>query len=89
MSQNAKDDMPDPQRGAPDRAEAGQSARRRVLGDQLRSYYDSVTSEPVPDALTDLMAELARKSASQPGSSETRDSSGQPASGGNSGQDDK
>lgn len=62
MSQNAKDDMPDPVIGNANRAEAGQNARRRVLGDQLRAYYNSVTSEPVPDSLTELMAELARKS---------------------------
>ncbi|KPP80861.1 MAG: hypothetical protein HLUCCA04_11885 [Oceanicaulis sp. HLUCCA04] len=63
MSQNAKDDMPGPRDGTIDRAKAGQTARRRVLGDQLRAYYDSVTSEPVPSALSDLMTELARKSA--------------------------
>ncbi|MGY6661013.1 MAG: NepR family anti-sigma factor [Glycocaulis sp.] len=67
--------MPDPALGTSSRAEAGQSARRRVLGDQLRAYYDAVTSEPVPDALTDLMAELARKS------------SNTPAEGGDSGRD--
>jgi hypothetical protein len=66
MSQNAKDDMPDPLGGAGNRAAAGQSARRRVLGDQLRAYYDSVASEPVPDTLTELMAELARKSGGKP-----------------------
>ncbi|AZU03588.1 hypothetical protein X907_1049 [Glycocaulis alkaliphilus] len=77
MSQNAKDDMPDPAFGAGSRAEAGQSARRRVLGDQLRAYYDAVTSEPVPDALTDLMAELARKSSG----------ANTPAEGGDSGRD--
>lgn len=79
MSQNAKDDMPEPPGANPSRAEAGQSARRRVLGDQLRAYYDSVTSEPVPDTLSDLMAELARKS----GAGTKNDN---PAEGGDSGQ---
>jgi hypothetical protein len=89
MSQNAKDDMPDPARGTRDRAEAGQRARRRVLGDQLRAYYDSVTSEPVPDTLTELMAALARKSAAaqQPGD-ETEDTAEDGASG-RDGNDDR
>lgn len=85
MSQNAKDDMPDRQHNRPDRAEAGQSARRRVLGDQLRAYYDSVTSEPVPDTLTDLMAELARKSADRKDAASEPQTS--PAERGDSGRD--
>lgn len=79
--------MPDPDSGSADRAEAGQSARRRVLGDQLRAYYNSVTSEPVPDTLTDLMAELARKSGRKP---EADNSAEKPSpKHGDSGQDDK
>jgi len=85
MSQNAKDDMPGPRGGNTDRAKAGQSARRRVLGDQLRAYYDSVSSEPVPDALSDLMTELARKSAST-SNTDAADTGGAGKRGGN-GQD--
>lgn len=62
MSQKAKDNTPDSPPGRPDPALAGQSARRRVLGDRLRAYYDAVASEPVPDAFADLLNSLAGQS---------------------------
>lgn len=71
--------MPDRPDGTANRAAAGQSARRRVLGEQLRAYYDSVTGEPVPDALTELMAQLARQAG--------QDGGKPPSGGGTSGQD--
>ncbi len=62
MSQKAKDNTPEDVPGTKDPALAGQSARRRVLGDRLRAYYDSVASEPVPDSFGDLLRSLAEKS---------------------------
>lgn len=59
MPQKAKDDTPEDTPGTADPARAGQSARRRVLGDRLRAYYDAVASEPVPDAFADLLDSLA------------------------------
>lgn len=90
MSQNAKDDMPDRPAATPDRAQAGQNARRRVLGEHLRSYYASVASEPVPEALSELMAELARRAAAQPAPdspARAGNTPDQPAEGGDSGQE--
>lgn len=66
MSQKAKDNTPDAPPGKRDPALAGQSARRRVLGDRLRAYYDAVASEPVPDAFADLLNSLAGQPGEDP-----------------------
>ncbi len=34
-----------------------------MLGDKLKAYYAQVASEPIPDRLTDLLAELEAQSA--------------------------
>jgi hypothetical protein len=45
---------------APPAESPDQRARRRVLGDRLRDYYDAVAREPVPDEFETLLNNLAQ-----------------------------
>jgi len=44
----------------PDDAAEAQS-RQRVIGKELRRWYDTIVKEPVPDELLDLLAKIDQK----------------------------
>jgi hypothetical protein len=52
---------------APPAESPDQRARRRVLGDRLRDYYDAVAREPVPDEFEALLNNLAKTAGSKSG----------------------
>ena len=48
----------------PEEAADAQS-RQRIIGKELRRWYDSIVKEPVPDELLDLLQQIDKRSDSE------------------------
>jgi hypothetical protein len=48
----------------PEEAADAQS-RQRLIGKELRRWYDSIVKEPVPDELLDLLTQIDKRSESE------------------------
>lgn len=59
QQRNPAPDQDDPQPDADGQLDADALARQMVLGDKLKTLFDDVAQEPIPDEFMDLLNKLS------------------------------